>query len=737
MIRPEYIVEELSRYMPDADCDMVWRAYAFASKCHKGQKRVSGEPYLSHPLEVANILTAMKLGHISITVGLLHDTLEDTETSPNEIKDLFGEEVSMLVDGLTKISKLKFSSQEELQAENVRKMILAMSKDIRVIMIKLADRIHNMRTLHYLDKAKQKSISQETLEIYAPIASRLGMGWIKTELEDASFKYLWPDEYSEIKQNVIRVEKQRNQYVNLIVKEVEEFLYNEELSVSVAGRPKHYFSIFEKMRRLKISFEEVFDLMGVRIITSTKQECYLILGLLHSLYKPIPGKLDDYIALPKANMYQSLHTAIVGPEGKAVEFQIRTQGMHMVSEEGIAAHWRYKEGSPLNQEHDDQITWIRHLLEWQKDVDNPREFLEYVKIDLFPNDVYVFTPKQEVKALPKDATPIDFAFSVHTELGQHCIGAKVNGKLASLKQKLKNGDIIEIMSNEQQKPNRDWLKVVKTSKAKSKINSYIRQEERKRALEIGREILEKEIRHLGIDPHKLMEENKVLPPAQAIGYMSVNSLYTALGLGKVKVSNFLTKLAPVETAKAAKSKQSFTDAIKRFITRTPKPTKPQGIRVKGIDDVLIRFAKCCNPVPGDNVLGFISRGRGLMVHSVDCPNAITIGLESERVVAVEWDTEKEKKNSYKVGIEVETQNKPGVLAKVTAVMADENSNITDVNLSVKDEQTGIVSITLEVANLAQLQEMMDAVMKVNGVKNVKRVKNKHSSRGFNKSMSEK
>ena len=534
--------------MPDADFEMVWRAYAFAAKVHKGQKRVSGEPYLSHPLEVANILAQMKLGYISITVGLLHDTVEDGDTTLEDISELFGDEAMALVDGVTKLSLLQFSSQEERQAENVRKMILAMSKDIRVILIKLADRVHNMRTLHYLKPAKQQVIAKETLEIYAPLANRMGIGWIKTELENNSFKYLMPKEYADIKTQVDRVESERGEYINDIVEQVSARLEKEGTEASVHGRPKHYYSIFSKMRRQGISFDEVFDLMGVRIIADAKHECYAILGLLHSMYKPIPGKLDDYIALPKDNMYQSLHTTIVGPEGKAVEFQIRTKVMHLISEEGIAAHWRYKEGGAREGKHDDQIVWLRRLLDWQKDVKDPREFLEFVKIDLFPDEVYVFTPNQEVKALPRGATPIDFAYAIHTDLGRHLIGARVNGKLASLRQELKNGDIVEALTSSQQKPNRDWLKYVKTSKARTKIASYVRQAEKQRASELGRELLEKELVKLGLDTREYMGRNRLTPPAQASGYMSMESLFVALGLDKLKVSHFLSKLAPRETA---------------------------------------------------------------------------------------------------------------------------------------------------------------------------------------------
>lgn len=717
--------------MPDADVEMVWRAYAFAARCHKGQKRVSGEPYLSHPLEVSNILAQMKLGHVSISTGLLHDTVEDGDTTVEEITGLFGEEVAHLVDGVTKISLLKFETKEQQHAENVRKMILAMSKDIRVILVKLADRIHNMRTLHYLKPAKQRAIAQETLEIYSPLANRLGIGWIKTELENNSFKYLHPKEYSDIKRNVEAVESEREEYLNVIVAEVDERLKKEGFqNVQVDARPKHYYSIYSKMKRQKVGFQEILDLMGVRIITNTKEECYSVLGLLHGMYKPIPGKLDDYIALPKENMYQSLHTTIVGPKGKPVEFQIRSQAMHLISEEGIAAHWRYKEGASKEGKHDEQIVWIRRLLDWQKEVKDPRDFLEFVKIDLYQDEVYVFTPRQEVKALPKGATPIDFAYSVHTDVGQTCIGAKVNGKLASLRQELKNGDIVEVLTSQHARPNRDWLKFVKTSKARTKIASYVRQAEKTRALELGREMLEKELGKLGLNPKPHMEDKKLLPHAQSSGYMSVESMFIALGLGRLKAGHFLAKLAPREVAEANRKKTTLAKAFKKFIGRAPSETKTPGVRIQDMNDMLIRFAQCCNPVPGDAIRGFISRGRGLVIHTVDCPNTIGLGEDTERSVHVEWDVKEATK--HLVMIAVETEDRPGVLSKVTGAISDQGSNITDASVRTGEPRKGSIHITLEVTDLKQLQKLMNAVMRVPGVISVERIRDRHAFKSANK-----
>jgi GTP pyrophosphokinase len=724
MIRPEFIIEELRRNMPEADIDMVWRAYAFAAQKHKDQKRVSGEPYLSHPLEVANILAHMKLGYVSIAVGLLHDTVEDTDVTTDEIKKLFGEEVMQLVDGVTKISQLKFSSKEEHQAENFRKMILAMSKDIRVILVKLADRIHNMRTLHYLSPEKQKAIAGETLEIYAPLANRLGIGWIKTELENNSFRYLYPKDYRNIKKEVEAVESEREAYVSQIVAEVDERLKKEGYDVEVRGRPKHLYSIYSKMRRQKIDFKDVLDLVGIRIITNIKQECYAILGLLHNIYKPIPGKLDDYIALPKENMYQSLHTTIVGPKGKAVEFQIRSRSMDIVSEEGIAAHWRYKEGAEKEGKHDEEIMWLRRLMEWQQEVKNPKKFLEFVKIDLFADEVYVFTPNQEVKALPRGSTPIDFAYSIHTDIGSHCIGAKINGKLASLRQELKSGDIVEALTSQQQNPSRDWLKVVKTSKARTKIAAYINQAEKNRALELGKEFLERELVKLGVDLKSHMTEAALLPHAQASGYTTRDSLFIALGLGKMKITPLLAKLAPKETAAANKKKTFIGSAFKKLISRAGKKGKMPGVRIQNMNDLLIRFAQCCNPVPGDSIRGFVSRGRGLVVHTVDCPNAVGIGIDSERSVDVEWDVK--EKGKHLVMLAVESKDKPGMLSQVTGIIADSGSNITEATVKVGEKSRGLIYVTFEVADLTQLPKLMNSLMRLSGVISVERIKDRRA-----------
>ncbi|MBF0633790.1 MAG: bifunctional (p)ppGpp synthetase/guanosine-3',5'-bis(diphosphate) 3'-pyrophosphohydrolase [Nitrospinae bacterium] len=727
MIRPEFIVEELRKNFPGADLDIIWRAYAFAARCHKGQKRVSGEPYLNHPLEVSNILAKMKLDGVSVTAGLLHDTLEDTFATPDEIRDLFGEETLQLVDGVTKLSRIESAAmdKEARQAENVRKMIMAMSKDIRVILIKLADRLHNLRTLDYLKPENQKRIAQETMDIYTPLANRLGIGWIKSEMENSCFKYLWPNEYSEIKHKVELVEAEREKYIDQIVSDVQERLTKEGVGAEVTGRPKHFFSIFSKMKRQKITFEEVFDLMGARVITNTDPECYAALGLIHSMYKPIPGKLKDYIALPKGNLYQSLHTTIVGAGGKPVEIQIRSRRMHAICEQGIAAHWKYKEGSGKDKKLDDQVQWLRRLMEWQQEVADPREFLEKVKIDLFPDEVYVFTPKQDVRPFPRGSTPIDFAYAIHTNIGDHIIGAKINGKLTPLRQELRNGDIVEILTSQSQRPSRDWLKFVVTAKARTKITAYLRQMEKQRAYALGKELMEKEMARHGVGSHSYMEDVHLLPAAQAVGYTSAESMLVAIGMGKLKLSAALAKILPKE-ALADREKRADADALKKIEEKPQKASKNAGVKIQDMDDMLIKFAHCCNPVPGDAIRGFISRGKGLVVHTADCPNALNLGLDSERFVEVEWDIKSAGK--HQVTISVVTEDKPGMLANVSAAIADNGSNITEASIAADQSNRGYIHLTIEIADLGQLRKIMGAVMRQPGVISVERVRDKNALR---------
>ncbi len=725
MIRPEFIVEELRRNIPTADFDMVWKAYAFAARCHKGQKRVSGDPYLNHPLAVASILAGMKLGHVSISVGLLHDTIEDTLAEPEEIIELFGDEVYQIVEGVTKISTINPVPTEAAQAENTRKMILAMAKDIRVILVKLADRLHNMRTLHYLPPEKQKKIAQETLDIYAPLANRLGMGWIKTELENLSFFYLWPKDYREIKRNVETLEAEREKYLAGMVSELEEKLKAGNIDVTVTARPKHFYSIFRKMRRQNISFDEVYDIMGIRIVTANKMLCYPALGIVHEIFKPIPGKLKDYIALPKANFYQSIHTTVIAPGAKPVEIQIRSEEMDIICEEGIAAHWRYKENktSPTRKAkeeiHDEQIVWLRRLLEWQKEVEDPKEFLEKVKIDLFPDEVYIFTPNQEVKSFPKGATPVDFAYAVHSDVGHHCIGAKVNGKLASLKQSLRNGDIVEILTSSKARPSRDWLKHVKTSKARTKISSFLYQAEKQRSIDLGHELLEKELTRLGLDLKKKMAPARLQEAASSVGHATKESLFSAIGLGRISISTVIKKIVPKEILEKATGDLKVT-------LKKPSAESVTGVRIRDVEDLLIRFAHCCSPVPGDDIIGFISRGRGLIVHTADCQNVKNLGIgpDSERRVNVSWDIKQVGK--HQVMLKIVTNDKTGMLAKVSTAVAGQGSNITSAATRQGKDDKGSIYLTVEITDLKELNSVIQSIKKEPGVYSVDRIRDRKS-----------
>lgn len=719
--RVEDIIESLQTYHPDADENLIWKAYTFSAKVHKGQTRLSGEPYLSHPMQVANLLTQMKMDDVSVAVGMLHDTIEDTYATPDEVKQQFGDQVFSLVDGVTKISQIHFSSKEEQQAENFRKMILAMSKDIRVVMIKLADRLHNMRTLQYMSPEKQKTIAEETLDIYAPIANRLGIGWVRTELENLSFQYRYPEDYTQIKNLVRDRDEDRKEYLDKVLKIVKEALDKAGLKVEANSRSKHYYSIFKKINDQKISFNQVYDIQGIRIITPSLQDCYTALGIIHSIWVPIPGKIKDYIAMPKSNLYQSLHTTVLGPEGKRVEFQIRNQEMHEISEEGIAAHWRYKE--PSSKKQDDQFVWLRRLVEWQQDVKNPREFLENIKVNLFPDDVYVFTPKGEVLSFPRGATPIDYAYQIHTDIGNHCIGAKVNDRIVPLKYQIKNGDIIEILSSRNQRPNQDWLKFVKTSKARSKIRSFMRNQQREWSLALGRQILERELSHYHNDPGSLLTDAKLDEVAPHVGLNSADGLISAVGFGKLSVQSVLPKLLPKEFSKD--QKLHLKSKPLKVVSKTPGK-KPSGIRVSGSDNIMVQLARCCNPLQGDEITGFISRGRGVIVHTADCENLRIIENEPERMVKVEWDTE--ELATHNVQIRMETLDRPGILANISQAVASCGSNIVNANITTTDDGKGKISFTINIKDLTHLQTIIKTVESLDGVIHVERIKEKPSSR---------
>jgi GTP diphosphokinase / guanosine-3',5'-bis(diphosphate) 3'-diphosphatase len=724
MVRIEDICDKVSSYNPDADLDIIERAYIYSAKVHRGQTRLSGEAYISHPLEVAGILAKMKMDSVTVSAGILHDTVEDGYTTLEEIKILFTDEMVDLVDGVTKMGKMEFLSRQEKQAENFRKMLLAMAKDIRVILIKLADRLHNMRTLEFVPPEKQLVIASETMDIYAPIANRLGIGWIKGELEDTSFRYLNPENHAEIKENIENTVQEREEYINKVKETIEKDLNDNDIHHSIEGRTKSIFSIYRKMQTQMISFHQVYDLMALRIITDSIRSCYTILGVIHSLWKPVPGRFKDYIAMPKDNMYQSLHTTVIATQGQRVEFQIRTEDMHKTAEQGIAAHWRYKEGKDKEGKYDEKFHWLRQLLEWQQDLKDPKEFMDTVKIDLFPEEVYVFTPKGEVKSFPRGATPLDFAYDVHTDLGDQCVGAKVNGKIVPLKYQLADGDIVDILTSPNHVPNRDWLRIVKTPRAKSKIKAWIKKEQKERSIVLGREILEKELKKYGVNPVKILKSGELKAFAEKMNFQKIEDLLEAIGFGKTSVNQVITKVIPEEVIEEHKK------AEKTASDKTAEPTgesKAEGaIKVDGLDDILIRYAKCCNPIPGDEIIGYITRGRGVTVHTVDCPVVSEIDYGLERKIEVDWDIQ--KKIPHTVTLAIHTDDKPGVLSNVSSAISECDVNITQANISTTEDKKASLVFTIEIFDLEQLQGVIKNISQIKWVQSVQRVRDPYPSR---------
>ena len=600
------LVEKVLQYHPGADVDLLRQAYQFTSAVHEGQKRLSGEPYLIHPVAVAGVLADLKLDLPSIIGGLLHDTVEDTLATLPEIEKAFGAEVAALVDGVTKLSRVNFISHQEKQAENFRKMIMAMAKDIRVVLIKLADRTHNMRTLQYLAPQKQQRIAQETLDIYAPIAHRLGIYWIKSELEDLALKHLRPEIYAQLKQDVAQKKKHREKYTNDVISRMSKALAEEGIDAEVSGRPKHFYSIFRKMENQSLDFDQVYDLVAFRIVVDTMRECYEAMGVVHAKWRPVPGRFKDYIALAKPNLYQSLHTTVIGPNGGPIEIQIRTHEMHRVAEEGIASHWRYKKGKDLQVTDMQRFTWLRQLLEWQQNLSDPQEFLHSIKEDLFPDEVYVFTPNGDVQSFPKGATVVDFAYRIHSDIGQHCSGARVNGRLVPFKYILRSGDTVEIITTQEQTPSRDWLKVVKTPRAKSRIRAWMASQQRERSVALGREILEGDFNRHELDYHDLQARGTIDALGKELGVKNEEGLLASVGYGKVMSSQVLARLLPAEQLQG--DKKQLEGGLERLFRLVG--SRDRGVRVKGIEDVLVRFARCCHPLPGEEIAGIITRGRG-------------------------------------------------------------------------------------------------------------------------------
>ena len=714
MIRITDILDKVSENQPDADLDLIERAYIYSAKVHEGQMRLSGEPYLSHPLEVAGILADMNLDVVSVASGLLHDVIEDTEATPEEIKELFGPEVMLIVAGVSKLSTLRFKSSMARQAESIRKMLLAMADDIRVILIKLADRLHNMRTLQYhRSPGKRRKIAQETLDIYAPISARLGIYWIKKELEDISFKYAAPEESEKIGSMVAISQEEREKYVEIVKKYIHIKMAEANIECTVLGRNKNHYSINQKMIKQNLEFEDVYDIIAFRIIVDTIPRCYETLGMMHSLWKPIDIKFKDYIARPKPNMYQSLHTTVIGPFGERMEIQIRTWEMDRVAKSGIAAHWSYKEGKEADPKAQQTYAWIQNLIENQENFNNPGEFLENVRIDLFPDEVYVFTPNGEIKTLPKGATPIDFAYQIHSEVGNQCVGAKVNGRMVPLPYELSTGDMVEIVTSKNHQPSKDWLNFVKTVKARTRIRQWIKTQEKDRSLTLGREMCEKAFRKYKLNLNNLVKSEEMEAVVGHFGFKTLEDLFANVGYGKI---------TPLQVVRRFTSKvegdgrqHSIFDKI---IGRVRKKKPKGGVIVKGVDDILIRFGKCCQPVPGDSITGYITQGQGITVHRTSCVNALR--MSPERQIDVEWNVEAAE--TYPVKIRIRSYDRVGLLADVVGNISKNNANILSASTETMDNRIVHSYFTIDVENTEHLNRILSSIKKVRHVMDVLRIK---------------
>ncbi len=709
MARINEIIETVQGNFPDADVSLLEKAYVYSAKVHQGQQRLSGEPYLTHPLAVAKVLADMRLDPVTVAVGLLHDTVEDTLATEEELAEEFGSEIQELVVGLTKISKIEFSSREEQQAENFRRMLLAMSRDIRVILIKLADRLHNMQTLKYMDEDARRRISNETLGIYAPLAHRLGIYWMKEELEERAFREVYPEVFAEIHRKIQGARKERERYVGEVQSRLSKALEEAGLRADVAGRLKEVYSLYKKMTEQDLEFDEIYDLIAFRvIIDGTPATCYEVLGLAHNLWKPVPGRFKDYIAMPKPNGYQSLHTTVIGPFGERMEIQMRTQEMHRVSELGIAAHWKYKERVPGKDSEERQFAWLRQLLEWQQHLKDPNEFLDTVRVDLFPDEVYVFTPNGDVVALPAGATSIDFAYAVHTEIGNRCAGARVNGQLVPLRKKLTNGDTVEIICSPHQRPRQEWLDHVVTGRARSRIRHYLRVEQVQHAQKLGREILSREFQKRGQNYERLHKAGEISRVAKELSYKSLDAMLQAVAYGRLQPRQVTRKLAGDDDERP-----------RSLINKMLRPLRsPVGVQVGGMDHVLVRFAQCCSPLPGDPVEGFITRGRGVTVHTRDCRKIFH--LDPERRVRVTWKGEPGELRTVK--IRLVSEDRPGLLADVTNKISAEGINIGAGRIHTSGDNRAIQTFDLAVKDRKHLDAVMKQISKIKGVLSIERLR---------------
>ena len=710
------------------DTKLIMKAFNFAKEKHINQKRSSGQPYIIHPLNVAYILAEIGLDDSTLCAALLHDVVEDTEVTHDDLVRVFGEEIAQMVDGVTKLGNIQFATVEENQVENYRRMFLAMGKDIRVILIKLADRLHNMRTLKYLRRERQIAISKETLDLYAPLANRLGLYSIKAELEDLGFKYLYPEEYHELVEGINKKKDERLQFIEKIMEDIREKLKKQRIDAEVTGRAKHLYSIYRKMKRDNSSLDQIYDLFAMRIIVNSVKDCYAVLGIVHEMYSPMPGRFKDYIAVPKPNMYQSIHTTLLGENGTPFEVQIRTWDMHRIAEFGIAAHWAYKEANFLGRGKknvivtEDKLAWLRETLEWQKDLQDPKQFLDNLKTELFEDEVYVFTPKGTIKVLPKGATPIDFAYSIHAEIGNHMTGCKINSKMMPIITELKSGDIVEIITSDNSKgPSMDWLKFVKSTSARTKINSWFKKEKKQENIEKGKELIEKEIKRIGIPYEKLFKVEYINAMLNRYKYKDLDEMYLAVGFGANTATKVIARML-IEYRKY-NQEEGIEEKIEELAKeRSDKKNKPSanGIIVKGIDNCLVKLSKCCNPLPGDEIIGYITKGRGVSVHRKDCTNVNELIKEENRIIEVAW--EEEKKASYNVVIQVFANDRIGLLADIVKVISNTKVNIMGVNTKTGKDRIALIEITIETKNLEELNNILKNIRKVDSVYEVKRKK---------------
>ena len=720
----EMLLATVRRNRPSDDIGIIQQAYDFCLKHHAGQRRASGDPFALHPLEVARVLAEMKLDSTAIAAGLLHDAVEDTPVTSRQVAEIFGEQVAHIVDGVTKIDKIQFANREDRQAENVRKMLLAMVSDVRVVLIKLADRLHNMRTLEHLQPERQQAIARETLDIYAPLAHRLGMGKLRSELEDLSFQYVDPVGHDQISSAVEAHRQQGEQFLREIDAILRERFQEHNITARVDWRIKRLYSIYQKLQRQRITVNQVYDLLAVRVITQTVQDCYAVFGLIHSIWRPVPGRIKDFIAMPRPNLYQSLHTTVMADGGHQFEVQIRTEEMHRVAEEGIAAHWKYKAGgSPVNAKDEQRLAWVRQIVEWQRDMTDPNEFLSTLKIDLYPEEVYTFTPKGKVVVLPKESTPIDFAYSIHTEVGNTCTGAKVNGRMVPLKTRLRNGDIVEILTQNGHTPSRDWLTFVKSTRARNKIKHWLNEHQRERAIEIGRKLLDREARKYKISISHLTEADHTRA-ATEYGLANPVDLLAGIGFGKFSARQALNRLVPGSTSTQqpeAESTPGMSDAVKRVYFGKGSDS----LTVEGQNDLLVYRARCCNPIRGEEIVGYVTRGKGVAVHARSCPNVQNLLYESDRRIAVEWARMQGEEGSaqratYPVKLTVYCDDRAGMLREMTAVISDDGTNIRAVDTKAGTDEEAIVEFVVDAYDVGHLLRLMNGLRRVPGVRDVQR-----------------